>query len=360
MDQGAGAGENKHRQERIVRIEVTWGSIFRVLLGILLTAVLIALWPMIELLVLAILVAVALYPIIRGIESRGLPRKLGLLAASALLLATSIGFFAFLGPMLLKQMASAIDNVPQLKEELLSHLPAHGRINQMANETIDAVTGAQPLVAKALDLGKSAIIGMFDFGLIVILAIYLMADGPRLLRWVIVFFPARHRPKISEAVGEMSDLIVAYIIGQFITSGLAGVYVFVMLSFLHVPDALLLGVVAAVFDILPIIGFFLAVLPAMAMGLTISPTTAIMVFLFYGGYHMLENYFIVPRVYGKKLELSTLAVLLAIMAAGLLAGVTGAIAILPFVAAYPAIERLFLAEKFAPDTVRKHEQMQGK
>src|SRR4051794_28274401 len=133
MDQGAGAGENKHRQERIVRIEVTWGSIFRVLLGILLTAVLIALWPMIELLVLAILVAVALYPIIRGIESRGLPRKLGLLAASALLLATSIGFFAFLGPMLLKQMASAIDNVPQLKEELLSHLPAHGRINQMAN-----------------------------------------------------------------------------------------------------------------------------------------------------------------------------------------------------------------------------------
>jgi len=44
----------------------------------------------------------------------------------------------------------------------------------------------------------------------------------------------------------------------------------------------------------------------------------------------------------------------------LLAGVPGAIAILPFVAAYPAIERLFLAEKFAPDTVRKHEQMSAK
>jgi predicted PurR-regulated permease PerM len=360
MDQGAPQGENNRRAEHTVRIEVTWGSIFRVLLGLLLSAILIALWPMIELLVLAILIAVALYPFIRAAEARGFSRGFGLLIASALLLAFSVGFFVFLGPMLLKQTASAIDNVPQLKEELLSHLPAHGRINEMANETIDAVTGARPLVSKALDLGKTAIIGVFDFGLIVVLAIYLMADGPRLLRWVIVFFPARHRPKISEAVREMSGLIVAYIIGQFITSGLAGVYVFIMLSFLHVPDALLLGVVAAVFDVLPIIGFFLAVLPAMAMGLTVSSSAAIMVFLFYGAYHLLENYFIVPKVYGKKLELSTLAVLLAIMGAGLLAGLPGPIAILPFVAAYPAIERLFLAEKFAPDTVRKHEQMQGK
>jgi predicted PurR-regulated permease PerM len=124
--------------------------------------------------------------------------------------------------------------------------------------------------------------------------------------------------------------------------------------------ALLLGVVAAVFDILPIIGFFLAVLPAMAIGLTVSPSTALLVFVLYGAYHLFENYFIVPKVYGNKLELSTLAVLLAIMAAGILAGIPGAIAVLPFVAAYPAIERLFLSEKLAPDTVSKHEQLAAK
>jgi predicted PurR-regulated permease PerM len=360
MDSGGPAGENNHGTGRDVRVEVTWGSIFRVLLAIFLAAVLMALWPMIELLILAILVAVALYPMVRWFERRNLARGLGLLTASAILLVSSVGFFAFLGPMLLKQTAAAAENVPQLKEELLSHLPAHGAVHQMANEALDTVAGARPLLSKALDLGKTALIGVLDFGLIVVLAIYLMADGPRLLRWIVVFFPARLRPKISEAVAEMSDLIVAYIIGQFITSALAGIYVSVMLGLLHVPNALLLGVVAFVFDILPIVGFFLAVLPAMAMGLTISSTTAIMIFLFYGAYHLFENYVIVPRVYGNRLELSTLTVLLAIMAGALLAGVPGAVAILPFVAAYPAIERLFLAEKLAPDTVRKHEQMSAK
>jgi predicted PurR-regulated permease PerM len=357
MDQGNAGDQDAESQQRTLRIEITWGSIFRVFLAIVIVGILVTLWPMIELLILAILVAAALYPIIRWVEARNLPRWIGLVTASALLLATSIGFFAFLGPMLLKQSGAAIENVPQLKEELLYHLPAHGPINQMANEALNTVAGAKPLVSKALDLGKTALIGVVDFGLILIMAIYLLADGPRLLRWIVVFFPARHRPKISEAITEMSGLIVAYIIGQFITSALAGIYVFVMLSLLHVPNALLLGVVAAVFDILPIIGFFLAVLPAMAMGLTISSTTAIMVFVLYGAYHLFENYVVVPRVYGNRLELSTLAVLLAIMAGALLDGVPGAIAILPFVAAYPAIERIFLVEKLAPDTVRKHEQM---
>src|SRR3954463_4185825 len=98
MDQGAPAGENNHSAPRAVRIEITWGSIFRVLFGIFLAAVLMGLWPMIELLILAILVAVALYPIIRWVESRRLPRSVGLLTASALLLSISVGFFAFLGP----------------------------------------------------------------------------------------------------------------------------------------------------------------------------------------------------------------------------------------------------------------------
>jgi len=184
----------------------------------------------------------------------------------------------------------------------------------------------------------------------------LMADGLRAIKWLIVFFPAGEREKISQALGQISHLISSYVTGQFFISVLAATYLFIVLKLLGVPMALLVGIFAGICDILPIIGFFLAVFLAMAMGLANSPTTAALIFVFYGAYHLFENFFIVPRVYGKKLRLSKLAVPLAVAAGGLVAGVVGAIAVLPIVAAYPVVERLWLAGKFEPDTVKSHEE----
>jgi predicted PurR-regulated permease PerM len=84
---------------------------------------------------------------------------------------------------------------------------------------------------------------------------------------------------------------------------------------------------------------------------------ALLVFAGYMLYHFTESYFIIPRVYGKQMRLSTLTVLLAIMIGGALQGAVGAILILPFVAAYPIVERLWLRDKLPADTVEKHEEL---
>ena len=199
--------------------------------------------------------------------------------------------------------------------------------------------------------------GLFDFVLVLVMAIYLMVDGPQAFKWIMAFFPMKQRAKISAAMPEISRLTYAYMVGQFITSALCALFVFGVLTILRVPMASLLGFVAGLFDILPIIGFFLSVLPSMAIGLTKGPGTALIIPASYGIYHLFENYFIIPKVYGKKLQLSNLAVLIAILAAGLAAGIVGAIAILPLIAAYPVVERHWLAHRFEPDTLQKHEQM---
>ncbi len=90
--------------------------------------------------------------------------------------------------------------------------------------------------------------------------------------------------------------------------------------------------------------------------MTVSPTTALLVLVLYGAYHIAENYFIIPKVYGEKLRLSALAVLLSMIGGGLVAGVVGAIAILPLVAAYPALEALWLAPKLEPEVVKDHQE----
>ena len=143
-------------------------------------------------------------------------------------------------------------------------------------------------------------------------------------------------------------------IGQLITSLLCGVYVFTILRILHVPNAALLAVIAGVFDILPLIGFFLAIIPALIIAVALSPITAGLVLVLYTTYHLIENYFIVPKVYGDRLRLSTLTVLVSCMAAALIVGVVGAIVILPIVASYPIIERIWLRRHLEADTVSKH------
>ncbi len=90
--------------------------------------------------------------------------------------------------------------------------------------------------------------------------------------------------------------------------------------------------------------------------MTVSPTASLLVVLLYGAYHVAENYFIMPRVYGHKLRLSGLAVLLSMMAGGMAAGLVGAIAMLPLVAAYPALESLWLAPKLEPEAVKDHRE----
>ena len=119
----------------------------------------------------------------------------------------------------------------------------------------------------------------------------------------------------------------------------------------------MLAVIAGVFDILPLIGFFLAIIPALIVAVAVSPVTAGVVLVLYGAYHLIENYFIVPKVYGNRLRLSTLTVLVSCMAAALVAGVVGAIVILPIVASYPIIERIWLRRHLETDTVSQHAQI---
>jgi predicted PurR-regulated permease PerM len=142
-----------------------------------------------------------------------------------------------------------------------------------------------------------------------------------------------------------------------ITSALCGGYAFVVLLSLGVPNAALLAILAAIFDVLPLIGFFLFAIPAVALAFTVSPGTAALVALFYAAYHIFENYFIVPKVYGDALRLSTLTVLVSCLAAGMLAGVIGVIIILPVVASYPVVERIWLRPYLEAETVPTHAQI---
>lgn len=83
--------------------------------------------------------------------------------------------------------------------------------------------------------------------------------------------------------------------------------------------------------------------PAVLLAMTVSPVAAGAILVLYVLYHVLENYVLIPRIYGRRLRLSGLAVLVTLIIGGSLYGILGAVLVLPIVAAYPIVERIWLS-----------------
>lgn len=138
------------------------------------------------------------------------------------------------------------------------------------------------------------------------------------------------------------------------TSAIATLVALGILVAFNVPAALPLALLVGICDAIPIVGVVISTVPAVLMALTVSPVAAGGVLLFYVAYHVFETYVLVPRIYGRRLQLSTLAVLLALVVGGTLQGILGAVLILPLVAAYPIVERLWLHEYLSDEVIRDH------
>lgn len=183
----------------------------------------------------------------------------------------------------------------------------------------------------------------------VVLSLYLLLDGRKVVAWLLAYVPRAHRRRMGNMAPEVFEVVQAFTTGQMITSALFSVFTFVVLTILRVPGAVPLALFAGLCDAIPVAGILVATAAASLCALMVSPSVALIVLGIYLGYHLFEAYVLVPRLYGNRMRLSTLTVLLAILAGGTLGGVIGAVLALPVVAAYPVFEKHWLDDYLHPD-----------
>jgi predicted PurR-regulated permease PerM len=109
----------------------------------------------------------------------------------------------------------------------------------------------------------------------------------------------------------------------------------------------------------PVIGFILSAAPAVLLGFAVSPMVAFGVALFYILYNVFENYYLQPKVYGRELRLSDLAVIVTFLAGAELGGVLGALIALPLAGLYPVVERIWFDRPDQTDTADEHRRVQA-
>jgi predicted PurR-regulated permease PerM len=353
-----GSGSLPPRQRR--EIHLPMAAILKVIgSGLGLWAVFL-LWPEFLMFLLSVLMAVTLYPAVRWMEGRRIGRGLSVVIIATFAIGVLAVFVAFVLPPLTAQVTHLLANLPEFRARILSRIPARYPMVQKAiHELFES--SSSPKVTSTFDRwfvwGRSAVSGLVLAVVVLVLALYLLLHGKSLYAWILAFIPRTYREKLAVTMHEVSDVVHAYVSGQLLAALLFAIFTAVLLTILGVPAVAPLAVIAGVCDVIPVLGILLATVPAVVLALAVSPGAAVTVLVAYVAYHLFETYFLLPRIYGNKLKISSLAVLLAILVGGKLQGILGAVLVLPLVAAYPIVERHWLRGYLADRVLTDHKAL---
>jgi predicted PurR-regulated permease PerM len=293
----------------------------------------------------AVLLAVTLHPVVLWMERRRIARSVSVVIIAAFAIGLLAMFVLFLLPPLTAQMTHLVQEFPDLRARILARIPArYPAIQTVVGELFAWLSSPRAIVVleRSFAWGQSALSGLIAAAIVLVLTLYLLLDGRSLYAWLLAFVPRTHREKLAVTMDEVSDVIHAYVGGQLLAAVLFAIFTAALLTILGVPAAVPLAVIAGLCDVIPVLGILVATVPAVLLALVVSPGTAAVVALAYLVYHLFETYFLLPRIYGSKLKISTLSVLMALIVGGKLQGIIGAVLVLPLVAAYPIIERHWL------------------
>ena len=338
------------------RVEITWRTIRRVLLTAIFVWVWLRLWRVIVVVLVAAVLAVSLDPVVSWLERRRIPRALGAVLLGAVLLCIVGGFVAATWTSLSAQAHLVSQQLQSLDETLMSHVPpVLVPMTRRAQQAV--IPRGDELGPYALLAVQSVLSALLVFALGFVLTIYLLIDGQRTYDWVLAYVPLQKRSKVQKTSLEVRRVVRAYVVGNVATSCFASIFVFVALTALHVPAALLLALLAGLCDFLPVLGIVIAAFPALVLAATVSIETMAVVALLYLAYHAAENYLIGPKVYGDQLKLSDVGVILAFAVGLELGGIVGALLALPIAAAYPYVESLWLERTVGNHTIREHARL---
>ncbi|MHB8894110.1 MAG: AI-2E family transporter [Candidatus Geothermincolia bacterium] len=318
-----------------VRLELSPKTmVWLVLVGASLV-LLIRLWPVLLVLVAALLIAGTLSPAVRWLEEKHVGRGLGLAIVFTVFFISVILLVALTIPTLVSQMAALLEREPAWRAEVADQLAG----SHLSAPLADWLRGLKP---DALTKAIGAVVFAFSarvfaavaYGLSALfLGLYIMIDRDRLRGGLFALVPRTHHIRLSRVLMNLETIVGAYIRGQLLTSLLMALFTFLLLSACGVENALALAVFAGLADVLPYIAPIFSVGPAFLAALPRGPVVAGVVLVLMLAYEEFESRVLIPRIYGRALRLPSSVVLVALLAGGTLMGIVGALLALPVAAA---------------------------
>ncbi|GAA4876353.1 AI-2E family transporter [Serinicoccus chungangensis] len=292
-------------------------------------------------LLVAVFLTLALNPLVEWLTRRGVSRPSSVFSVF-------MGFVTVVGvsavtllPGVVGQAVTLVERAPVVLDDLsgtpwMVELDRRYAVSERATTEVDRLltesdtwTALFGGVLGAAGWVAGSLVGLLTSA---ILTLYLLATLPSVKDAAYRLVPSSRRPGVVRLAEEIMRRVGGYALGQATVATINAVCSWLMMQVLGIPYAAILAVSVGLLGLIPLIGATLGAVIVALSALTVSPTVALVVLVYYVIYQQLENYWIVPRIMKRTVSVPGAVTVVAVLAGGTLLGVLGALIAIPVAA----------------------------
>jgi predicted PurR-regulated permease PerM len=293
---------------------------------------------------LALFIAAGLDPVVSWLTRHRMPRCAAVITILLAAATVAAGFAAAAIPPLAAQVSALTQHLPAYLHSLQNHNSQLGKLNTKYHVQKDLTnlihTKGLVLIGGVLGAGELVLSAAGSAFVVAILTIYFLAGMPRIKLFFYRLAPHSRRTRVILIGDEIFAKVGGFVLGNFLTSVIAGLGTYIWMLIFGIPYPILLGLLVALLDLIPVIGSTIGGVIVSLVALTVSLPVALATAGFYIAYRLAEDYLLVPRVMGRTVQIPGVISILAVLVGGALMGIIGALVAIPTAAAI----RLLLRE----------------
>jgi predicted PurR-regulated permease PerM len=286
----------------------------------------------------ALFLALAMNPAVEWFQRHGVRRRgLAVTITFLLVLAAIAGIGATFIPTLVDEVNGFVRKLPDYVHDLthgrgkLGFLETKYHIVEKVKSAVKKRGAAKVLglSGAAISITRSVITYIVATITIAFLTFFMLLEGPRWLERLYSLLPEGSQPRWRAVGDDIYRTVGGYVTGNLLISLIAGVTYGIVLFAFGVPYAVALALIVGILDLIPLAGATLATIIVGAVAFIHSIPAGIAIVAYAIVYQQIENHLLQPLIYGRTVQLSPLAVLIAVLIGASIAGILGALAAIP-------------------------------
>lgn len=297
----------------------------------------------------AVLLGAALDPLVDGLRARlPIARGASILVVYVAFFAIAVVFLALVVPGTIAQAGDLVSAAPAALERArawageLRPAALSSSLVVLIDSARDAITpSAPPAPGEIISAGMTVADALVSVITVLALVFFWMTERARLQRFALSFLPAERRAGVRQGWGDIEARLGAWVRGQLLMMGAIALMTGTACLVLGLPSPLLLGILAGLAELIPMVGPAIGTVPALLVAATIRPEVLLILLAVYVVIHFLEGNVLVPLVMGNAAGISPFLVIASLLVGGSIGGLLGALIAVPAAASIEVVlERL--------------------